>query len=339
MLHMPKPLLTANIYCDRHLDDVVARLISPFWSEVKEVIPSSIGYLWLMRYSRCGEHLKVRLHAGEEHRDWLVATLEERTRDFFAALPVPAEPQERIHNAVIPPLDPEDAADEPYPDRSLLWTDYRPSPITVGSEVMLPDQRLLALFTRTLAAGTDLVLDGFRPDAKGEYSWRMRQNLAIKIVVTLLAGLDFDLPKVHEYLSYHRDWLIRYMVFRGSSTATAEELLARYDARARETPAALTTLRQVLEGQTGPQDLDGDDAYSHFSRRVRDLYGYIARYRTDPGPALDPYAQDQVYLPIFKCLHGLGNQIGLGMAREGQLYHLLATAVEADAAPRLEEVA
>jgi hypothetical protein len=53
---------------------------------------------------------------------------------------------------------------------------------------------------------------------------------------------------------------------------------------------------------------------------------YTARFRSDPGPALDPYAPDQTYLHLFKCLHALANQVGLGMTKEAQLYHLLAAA-------------
>jgi hypothetical protein len=326
MLHLPKPLLSANVYCDRHLDEVVHRVLAPFWSEVREEVPGSAGYLWFIRYARCGEHVKLRLHAPEERRAFLVRRLEERTAELFAALPVDPEPQERLVNLALPPIDREDAAEAAYPDRTILWTDYQPSPITLGSEVLVPDQQLLALFTRALAAGTEVVLAGLHPDESGEFSARLRQNLVIKLALSVLAGLPFPADKAHEYLAYHRDWLVRYMLFKGRSEATAEELVARYDQRVRETPRAVATLRGVLESQLGMDgELDGDDEFGRLSQRVAGLFRYIVRFRDQPGE-LDPYAPDQVYLPIFKCLHGLSNQVGLGMAKEAQVYHLLATA-------------
>jgi hypothetical protein len=329
MLHLPKPLVSANLYCDRHLDDVVHRVVAPFWREASAVVPRSVGYLWFIRYSRCGEHVKLRLHAPAEQRGYLQERLESFTRAFFAGLPADLEPAERQVNLTLPPIDPEDAAEVAYPDRTLLWTDYKPSPITVGSEALLPDERLLALFTRCLAAGTEVVLQALAPDPQGEFTWRMRQGLVIKLVMTVLAGLPFGPEQIQDYLAYHRDWLIRYMLFRGSTAATEEELLAKYEARVRETPATVATLRGILESLAASPataaELD-DDEHGRLSLRVRDLYGYIVRFRAATAPVLDPYAPDQVFLPLFKCLHGLSNQVGLGMAREAQVYHLLAGA-------------
>lgn len=326
MLHLPKPLLSANIYCDRHLDEVVALVLAPFWHRVAETLPSSLSYLWFIRYARRGEHIKLRLHAPEEQRMALQRQLEEVTHALFASLPAGETQEERINNTTLPPIDDEDAGDEACPDRTILWTSYRPSAITVGSETLLPDERLLALFTRSLAAGTEVVLAGLTPSEQGEYTWRMRQNLVIKLVLSTLNGLPFSPAQVLEYLTYHRDWLIRYMLYRGRSEGTADELIARFDARVREMPAAVDTIRGVLASQLTSEDRDGDDVYARLSLRMAALYEYIVRFRSDPGPALDPYAPDQVYLPIFKCLHGLSNQVGLGMPKEAQIYHLLVHA-------------
>ena len=340
MLHLPKPLLTANIYCDHCLDQVVHQVLAPFWREASGIIGEAEGYLWFIRYGRCGEHVKIRLHApehlGPRLQDWLEADTDEFFRNLAAAVP-PSE--ERVVNLTLPPMDAEDAAQEGYPDRTLLWTHYEPSPIILGSERLLPDQRLASLFTRCFAAATELSLQSFQPDESGRFTSQLRQGIIIRLALTLLATFPWTLEEVQAYLAYHRDWLVRYMLSRGAqpSHVTLEGTVARFDEHFQKSPGALSRMQSIMQ-DWNPNAAE-DDECALLRQRARELYSYIVRFRTDPGPQLDPYAPDQVYLPIFKCLHGVGNQIGLPMSQEAQVFHLLASAASRAIDARATDVA
>jgi hypothetical protein len=319
----PDPVVAANVYCDGRLDELIHGALAPLHRALAAE-PQGLGRLWFVRYPRRGEHLKVRLHGPEAAAARLRELLAGSVEACFAALPAAPE-RERKEARELPPIDAADDAEGLHADRSLLWTVYQRSYITLGGKPFLDDDRYAALFTTTLARGCDAVLAALRPNADGQFAHGPRQNALFKLVLGGLAAAGFGAAEAAAYLAYHRDWLVRFLVARANAgTEKRQELLAQFDQRAERMGAALDPLRATAAATLGGElaGLD-DDAWRG---AVRGLFGYVAGFRDDPAYLLDPFATDVAFSPLFKAFHGIANQLGLTMLNEGLAYHLLLRA-------------
>ncbi|HEY0015546.1 MAG TPA: lantibiotic dehydratase C-terminal domain-containing protein [Longimicrobium sp.] len=316
------PVLTANIYCDRGLDALIHGAITPFRARLRDSDPGGGWSLWLVRYSRCGEHLKVRLHGHPERRELARRLLEESVQAYFAGLP-PVSGEVRISRMGAPPIDVEDDATSDYPDRTLLWTRYRRSHVNLGPPLFLEDDWYTALFTACLGSGADLVLDFVQPDQAGKVPGAARQRGLLRAIFGGLAAVGFSPDERAAYLAYHRDWLVRFNVAGPEAEA---ELLASYDRRAEGMASTLEQLRQIAGGYWGaaPGSVTGADA--DWRDALSALVEYLARFRGNPEYRLDPFTDDPVFPPLFKAFHALANHLGIGMLDEALVHHLVLRA-------------
>lgn len=328
------PVLTANIYCDRGLDALIHGAITPFRARLRGSDPEGNWSLWLVRYSRCGEHLKVRVHGPPERRELARGLLEESVQAYFSGLS-PAGEEVRVSRTGAPPIDVEDDATSDYPDRTLLWTRYRRSHVNLGPPVFLEDDRYTALFTACLGSGADLVLDFVQPDGTGKVPGATRQRGLLRAVFGGLAAAGFSADERAAYLAYHRDWLVRFNVAGPEAEA---ELLASYDRRAEGSASTLEQLRKIAARLWGgaPGIVTGADA--DWRDALSALVEYLARFRGNPEYRLDPFTDDPVFPPLFKAFHALANHLGIGMLDEALVHHLVLRATASRAADA-EEVA
>jgi hypothetical protein len=316
----PDPAVTANIYCSGRLDRVIFHAIAPFWRELRSRDPEGRCLLWLMRYGKGGEHLKVRVHGPESLRPFLRESLEEKVTAFLDLLPEGARAPANRDRA--PAIDVEDE-DGDHPDRTFVWTSYRRSPVSLGGKPFLADDRYVALFTRCLSAGCERIL-ALEPGAGGTLSHSIRQRTLLTALIAGLAALEYSAEKRADYLAYHRDWLLRFLlpVEESCEREPAERLHRHLDEQIARMGEALLPLRRNAEsGWHGSgTEVSGK---ADWKRSLADLLGYVAPLCRDPGYRLDPFASDPVFAPVFKVLHGFANQLGLKRMDEAFAHHLL----------------
>jgi len=331
---LPDPIVTASVYCDRRLDEVVHGALAPLRLAMAEEDPEDLWRLWFVRYPRRGEHLKVRLHGPEDAALRLRRLLEDAVTACFAALPPVADGAPRKDGREVPPIDPEDEGEELQPDRSLLWTHYQRNHVFLGGPPLLGDDRYAALMTTCLARSCETVLASLRPNSEGQFPHSPRQTALLRLVAGGLGALGWGVEKSAGYLAYHRDWLLRFTASRSNTgSEKIRQTLAQLDHKTDQMGAALAPLREmaldawnVRKGE--PRDsLDGTDGGWWLA--LRGLQDYLDRFRGDPGYQLDPFAADVVFSPVFKVFHGSANQLGLNMLNEAFAHHLLWKAVAA----------
>jgi hypothetical protein len=319
-MELSDPVLTANIYCDRGLDALIHDAITPFRSRLRDSDPEGHWSLWLVRYSRCGEHLKVRLHGPPERRELARRLLEESVHAHFASLPASGA-EGRVSRTDAPAIDAEDEATSDYPDRSLVWTRYRRSHVNLGPPRLLDDDRYAALFTACLGCGADLVLDFLQLDGTGKVSGGARQRGLLRALFSGLAAVGFSSDERATYLAYHRDWLVRFNVSRPQS-----DVLASYDRRVEGMASTVEQLRQIASAQWECPSERPAGADAAWQNTLSALVAYLVQFRGDPEYRLDPFTEDPVFPPLFKAFHALANHLGVGMLDEAFLHHLVLRA-------------
>lgn len=314
--------MTANLYCEGLQDAALHGALAPFGARLRAGDPERAGFLWIVRYPKGGEHLKVRIHAPAEREACLRDLLRETVDAWLATLP-PADAERPRQDAPgLPAIDPEDETDSPWPDRSLVWTRYRRSHVSLGGAPFLADDGSVARLTSCLGAGCAVVLDALVPDSAGRVSDSLRQTTLLQLLIGGLAAVGFGADERATYLAYHRDWLVRFSLKGGGDAEKTRELLARFDQRAEQMGDALRALRDAAESAWGaPPDRD-----DRWQQALAELAGYVARFRGDPACRLDPFSEDPVFTPVFKVFHGTANQLGLGMLPEALTCHLLLRA-------------
>lgn len=323
MTQSPDPILTASLYCQDHLDGAIHNVVAPVLERLRAELPDERWMAWWVRYGRGGEHLKVRLHGPAEHRAAAKDALAAAAEAFFAGLPAPDPAAERIDRRALPPIDAEDRAPEPYPDRSLVWTEYSRSPVLLGT-LFLDEDDYVARLTTCLARAADVSL-GAEPGPDGAIPGAARQRTLLKAAIAALAGADFEPGGRALYLAYHRDWLLR---FAAPGKAQEAQLRATFDARVEGMAAAVEQVRGVATAGWSAEAADGGDAPQDRLRdAVAELCAYLAPRRHDPASIGDPFAAEAAFPGVFKTLHGAANQLGLNMPNEAFLYHLLLAAV------------
>ncbi|HEY0512809.1 MAG TPA: lantibiotic dehydratase C-terminal domain-containing protein [Thermoanaerobaculia bacterium] len=327
----PDPVLTANIY-GAGLDAALFGAVAPFWRELRTHDPERLCYLWVMRYDRRGEHLKVRVHGPESLLPLQRELLAAKTNAFLAALPEPAESPAGPGSAG-PPIDPEDAG-APL-DRALLWTTYRRSHISLGGKPFLDDDRYAALLTRCLAGGCDLML-ALEPGPGGSLSSTQRRNTLVKALIEGLAALGFPAAKRADYLAYHRDWLLRLMVPKhmAADPESSARLRNFFDAQIARMEGSLAALGRIAAaawdgGERALRSPQEVDPVAGWRRSLAGLLAHVSPLCLDPDYRLEPFASDPVFAPVFKVFHGVANQLGLKRQDEAFTHHLLLRATAA----------
>ncbi|HEU4559386.1 MAG TPA: lantibiotic dehydratase C-terminal domain-containing protein, partial [Longimicrobium sp.] len=158
----PDPVLTASVFCDGLLDEVIHGAVEPFRQALRREAPGWKGGIWMVRYARGGMHLKLRLHGPGAGGTRARELLKESVDAFFATLPPRDSEAPRVARAELPAIDDEDRA-EGHPDRSLLWTTYNRSHVNLGPDVFLDDDAYVARMCTALAAAGGIVLDTVEP--------------------------------------------------------------------------------------------------------------------------------------------------------------------------------
>lgn len=330
----PDPVVTANIYCLHGLDEVIRQVIAPFWHRFRAEDPDQLCDLWLLRYSKCGDHLKVRLHGPEVQAPRMRQLLQDAAESFLTSLGPPGDepPPQRWKN--VPPVDVEDQAEAHYPDRTFLWTEYRRSDVSLGRKPLLLDDRYTALFTHCLGRATERVLAAFAAHGGDKIPHSLRQTTLWRGVIAGLAALGFPAERRAAYLVYHRDWLLRFgLVKSGIPSENATGVLARFDERVEKMGSSLDAVRHTAAGQwsAGGGSLEPD---SGWREALRDLLHYVTGLCSDSAYHVDPFAPDPVFTPFFKVFHGFANQLGLNMFDEALAYHVLLCATAPEAVER-----
>jgi len=322
-LPAPEPSLSANIYCAGRLDEVIYRAIAPFWQSVRASAPER-AYLRLLRYTRRGEHLKVRIHAPEALTAGLRASLEAAVLPCLDAT-APAAQGRPL--AAAPPIDAEDEAAELQPDRSFVWTHCRRSHVEFGGKPLLDEDAYVGGMVLCQSEASERVLAALKPDAEGNVPFRVRQNTLLKAVMSGVAALPWSPEQRRGYFGYHRDWLVRFSLAQGNQgPEKATESIARFDANLARLGPGLEAYRKAAESQwarSGEGAPPREEADGLWQEAVRTLHGVVAPFARNPAYRVDPFAPELMYSALFKVLHTLGNQLGLKPADEAFAHHLL----------------
>ncbi|MBV9107993.1 MAG: hypothetical protein JO306_01135 [Gemmatimonadetes bacterium] len=326
-MHTPDPVLTASVYANRGLDALIHGAVAPFRARLRERGPAGEWSLWMVRYSRCGEHLKLRVHGPEEGREDARRLLQEAVDAHFATLAPVDGGVPRVSRADAPAMDAEDEAETDYPDRALLWTHYRRSHVNMGPPVHLGSNEYAARFTAAMAAGAGLVLDRLAPDAEGRFAGSARQHILLRGLLAAIAATGFTAEEREAYLAYHRGWLIRFTL---DDARRETEAVAAFDRRVEAMSAATEQVRRTAAALWDvPDAAPASEGEAAWCAAVSALAGYLDGLRGDPVYDVDPFAGNAVFPPVFKAFHGLANQAGVGMLDEAFLHHLLLRATAA----------
>ena len=326
----PDPALSANVYCSGRLDEVIARLVAPFWRQAE---PGS-SYLWFMRYARCGEHLKIRLHAPEPEAARLRDQLQAAQEEYFLSSAAPPPGSGRRSTPTAPPIDAEDWATVDHPDRTFLWTTYGRSHLSLGYRPFLDDDGYAALATRCLGAGAEIVLARFATGPDGECPFAVQREIWREALLNGLLAASFSARDRALYLLYHRDCLLRYLRKRKGWVEGASamgQVLAQFDRQ-----PGRQELQEELAGAMAAVAPGGAETVA-WKEALGALSGYVAPLLADPAYHVDPFADHPAFPVFFKIFHGVANQIGLDATNEAFLYHSLA-GITAEADLRLRPV-
>ena len=163
----PDPVLTASVFCDGLLDEVIHGAVEPFRQALRREAPGWEGGIWMVRYSKGGMHLKLRLHGPGAGGTRARELLKESVDAFFATLAPREADETRTARPELPAIDDEDRAEGLHPDRTLLWTTWRRSHVNLGPDVFLDDDAYVARMTTALAAAGDIVLGTVQPGVTG----------------------------------------------------------------------------------------------------------------------------------------------------------------------------
>jgi hypothetical protein len=335
MQYFPDPALTANLYCAGGLDEVLFRVVAPFWRELRLQDPERLCYLWVVRYGRGGEHLKIRVHGPEDLLSRQRELLEARAAAFFSSLPEPAALPPNEVNRESPPIDEEDKAGGGHPDRTLLWTTYVRSHVSLGGKPFLSGDRYAALLTRCLAAGCDLIL-AQEPGPGGALPHGVRQRTLLKALVAGLGALRLPAEAWNDYLAYHRDWLLRFVLpkERRAELQSLEQIRQRIDEQVAARRDSFVPLWRaaVREWDKGEAEEADERPEPGWRESLAALWEHVRPFCADPEYRLDPFASDPAFAPVFKAFHGFANQIGLRLADEAFTHHLLLRAIQGEGA-------
>lgn len=331
----PDPILSANVYCSGRLSEVIERLLAPFWEELLRRGLAAGCHVWVMRYARGGEHLKIRLHAPESCLSPCRDLLEVAQRRYFRCMGPFASSARSSDGVSAPPIDAEDATSTDHPDRTFLWTTYTRSPLSLGYPPFLNDDRYVYLLTLCLGRATEVLMERLRSDEHGSPPFSLQRWLLLQVMITGLAAFPLSDSDRARYLLYHRDCLMRYLrrnktrALEPSAVEDGPSAMARALLRFDNEIERLAVERDnwlvlLCERWHTSRNLPWNDDFTAWGQALRDLFDYIEPQCARLGQRLDPFADLPVFSLLFKAFHGFANQVGLNHLNEAFLHHLLA---------------
>ena len=304
------PMISASIYCHGCIDTLLSEVILPFWKATKAFCPQSS--LWVSRYARGGQHLKVRLYLPREEHNKAMKILESLVEMFFSRLSAPAG-DGRDAAAYLPPIDPEDYAEGLRPDRNLVWTRYRYLPEQVGAEPLSSAIGFETAFVRCRAASTEVMLCWLDDLGHGGIAMRKRMALALQLFLVATLAVHSRVEARIRYLTFQRDWLLRVIPDR-------EQVLALLERKVE----ALVSQRENLNLLVADR-APNDGVFGSWSRAVSDFVRFCLRQtgRQDLVEVDGGGSQDPICFAISRLIHNAINPIGIGILNEAYLCHLL----------------
>lgn len=329
LTRFPDPSLTASLYCNRRLELMTREVLQGLSVDLDERGLAEDSFFWYIRYGKCGEHLKIRIHGPDSVVTAARQSLPTHASRFFAAPASDPDPQIWVSKSALPPLDLEDEQEADYPNKTLLWTHYRRSPVVFGAQVYLDDEIHVSRFCRCQAAVTRLALDILLPKLGEPRYPEHRQTTFLRILLTALSSLHLPPTETAAYLAYHRDWLVRSLVHNGTTpeTTTFETLRDELRALVESSSSTLRPLANHVETALEQPQASTDD-YLPFHREFSAFYEHVSTYRSQPRFDQDPYTRDFSFLPVFKVLHFAANQLGFRLSNEAYVFTLLLHATE-----------
>jgi len=319
---LPDPVITASIYCTDHLDHVIFRALRPFQDRAQEAVNGEPLFLWIIRYGKSGEHVKVRIHSSPDQREVLRQILEDKVHELFTTLPPSSLTRKILNWAGAQAVDPEDRVDRPYPDRSLLWTTYRRSHVSLGPSLLLEDDRYVELSTLCLAAAADLLF-ALHPHFSGQLAYRFRHSTLVKALFGGIDALGLPPEKAAKYLLYHRDWVLRFCVLKNWwDREQAAKVVKLFDRRIDEQSLLEPTIalqKHATEGLNAGPDQE-------WRAKLREFFLYVSAFDVRTEGRLEPFAELPWHPPLFKVLQGLSNQLGMQLLDEAFVHHTLLSA-------------
>jgi len=325
---LPDPCLTANLYCNRRLELMAREVLGSLAADLAAVNANSESFFWYTRYGKCGEHLKVRVHGDDSTAAAARDSLAIHASRFFASPLSDLGDDQWVSKSAIPPIDPEDELEGDYPNKTMLWTHYRRSPIVFGAEVYLEDDVHVDHFCRCQAAVTSIALEILLPKLGDPAYARHRQSAYLRILITAISVLGLTAAEAAAYLAYHRDWLIRSLNHDVAPPGlTNEKLLEDIRQTAEVAPAALRPLTDHVASALA-ESKPSTDYCRAFHRELSAFYKHVSAYRGNERFDRDPFTRDFAFLPIFKVLHLAANQLGFRISNEAYVFDLLFRATE-----------
>lgn len=322
------PLVAANVYLGGRLDEVLARVVEPCWTELATLLPgSSSSYLWCLRSPRGGEHLKIRVHGPGALGLAASELISQSAQRLFSESPAqPVEQAGTPQSRRQPILDEADLVNQGHPDRSLIYTTQVRHPALFGVRQLGSNDDYVARFTACLGRGRE-VAAALRTDSVRDRASARRQKM-LRLLVLGLATLWPDIEQRTTYIAYHRDWLVRFPVLSsGAGKAGAQRRLERYETALRQMGEQfLSALGRLWSAGGAPEDSEVAGPWREDLLALRE---YLEKSQLRP----DPFAQGATFPCIFKMLHALANQAGLNPGNEGLVYHILLRAAGEPFAP------
>src|SRR3954447_916829 len=83
--NFPDPVVTANVYGKGHLDAILLGAVRTFFQEEIEAQKRD-WRLWVMRYRRGGEHIKIRLHGRPDDAGEMKLALEKYLEEILSQI-------------------------------------------------------------------------------------------------------------------------------------------------------------------------------------------------------------------------------------------------------------
>jgi hypothetical protein len=333
----PDPILSANVYCSGRLDEVVHLCLAPFWAEVRSRQEPDIC-LWIMRYAKGGEHLKVRLHGAQDRSIWMREILASTVESYFSTLAEPEADAPRKGRDLATPIDLEDQISTLHLDRTLVWTTYRRSHISLGYRPYTDDDEYVRRLVRCLGRSTEILLNRLTTDASGRSSHQAVQSILLKILIAGFSILPFDPRERALYLLYHRDCLLRAILKQAGSRGGAEKMRETLDRFRRQMQSMGNGVDRLARTASSLWQSDEaeewDNDFESWRNALCDLVAYSSTVCGDLAHHVDPFAESPLFPALFKALHGSANQLGLTPLNEAFSHHLLMAATTTDAGQR-----
>lgn len=322
----PDPSLSANVYCSGRLCEVIAHLVGPFWRQYRCLSPEGSTYVWILRYARCGEHLKIRLHGSDSEVPLLRELLMAAQESYFARYGSPPIEEKRISRPDAPPIDAEDRETADHPDRTFLWTDYGRHHVSLGYRPFLQDNCYVALLTRCLGHGTEVILERLASGPDGKCPYAIQKALWLDLIPAGLRAASLTSHDRTLYLLYHRDCLLRHLRKQRHWTDGATvmaRLISRLDQRVEQQESKGQELAKAVAEAWGTSSPDLEGNLAACFEALRALSSYVSPFLSDSSFQVDPFAEQPLFSVLFKFFHGIANQIGLDPLNEAFLHHLL----------------